>query len=375
MPVRGSRGYKVYTAKGVFKKGAVAILVTTLPALILAVASEGIFRALLFSKVGFMEKFRKPELYFDHDSEDNYWKLFSLFDGGLKPPTNPHPLLGWTGDFSPETYLHHDASNIKGRKAVLLYGDSFAGCLTPKEECFQGILNTDGEFATRCYLLNYGVGNYGLDQILLLLKNSLDHYHDPFVIASLLTQDIDRSILSVRIGQKPYFELVDDQLVLRGIPTNPDPEAFFAKNPPKIFSYLFRLWVQGNGWPQHVRQYFKGTDHSRKKKIKINEKLLLNMIYELKKRRLQHIFVIFHVDRAVQDVAWEDWQENLIERVLRDNHEPYISTKQIVRKHLHEHNGSIHDYYIKGDGHPTGLQNKLVADEIKKVVLDALRGQ
>ena len=44
-------------------------------------------------------------------------------------------------------------------------------------------------------------------------------------------------------------------------------------------------------------------------------------------------------------------EENLIERVLRDNDVPYISTKEIVRQHLREHNGTIDDYYIKGDGH------------------------
>ena len=359
--------------RGPLRRLAITLVGITLPTLILtALASEGIFRALLFSEVGFMEKFRQPELYFDYDSESNYWKLYYLFAGKLKPPANPHPLLGWGGYFAPETYLHTEASNIKKRKAVLLYGDSFAGCLTTKEECFQGILNADAEFAARAYFLNYGCGNYGVDQIFLLLKNSLHHFQDPFVIVSVLTQDIDRSTLSVRIGQKPYFELVDGELVLHGTPIESDPTAFFAKNPPTIPSYLFRLWVQGNGWPQQVRQYFKGTDHLRDRKIEINEKLLLNIIHELRERHLDHVFVIFHVDHAVQDVNWIDWQEDLIERVLRENHEPYISAKEIVRQHLREHNGTIDDYYIKGDGHPTALQNKILADVMKKVVLDAI---
>jgi hypothetical protein len=373
---RVRRGQFVQIVRGKLGKLAINLLGITLPALILtAVASEGIFRALLFSKVGFMEKFRKPELYFDYDSESNYWKLYYLFGGKLKPPPNPHPLLGWGGDFSRETYLHNQASHIKGRKAVLLYGDSFAGCLTSKEECFQGILNADDEFAARCYFLNYGVGNYGVDQIFLLLKNSLDHFQNPFVIASVLTQDIDRSTLSVRIGQKPYFELVDGELVLQGIPINSDPKDFFVKNSPTIPSYLFRLWVQGNGWPQQIRQYFKGVDRIRNRRIKINEKLFLNMIYELRKRHLQHVFVVFHLDHAVQNPDWIDWQNDLIERVLRDNHEPYISTKEIVRQHLREHNGTMDDYYIKGDGHPTALQNKILADVMKKVVLDAIRDE
>jgi hypothetical protein len=307
----------VQTPKGMWRRVAIALLGVTLPTVILtAVASEVIFRALLFSTVGFMEKFRTPGLYVDYDLEDNYWKLYYLFDGKLKPPANPHPLLGWIGNFSRETYLHNDATNIKGRKPVLLYGDSFAGCLTTQEECFQGILNADGEFGEKFYYLNYGVGNYGVDQIFLLLKNSLDHYQNPFVIVSILTQDIERSTLSVRIGQKPYFELVDGELALQGVPINPDPREFFANNPPTIISYLFRLWVQGDGWGQQVRQYFKGIEQIRDKRIKINEELLLNIIGELRGRQLQHVFVIFHLDRAVWDRDWIDWEEECLRKTM-----------------------------------------------------------
>jgi hypothetical protein len=363
----------VQKARGTLRRLTIALLSVTLPALILmAVASEAIFRALLFSKVGFMEEYRTPGLYVDYDLDSNYWKLYYLFDGKLKPPANPHPLLGWVGDFSRETYLHNRAANLNGRKAVLLYGDSFAGCLTTQEECFQGVLNADDEFAARCYFLNYGVGNYGVDQIFLLLKNSLHHYQKPFVIASVLTQDVDRSTLSVRIGQKPYFELVDGELVLQGVPINPDPKDFFAKNPPSILSYLFRLWVQGNGWPEQVHRYFKGIDHIKDRRIKINKNLLLSMIHELRESHLQHVFVVFHVDREVWDVNWINWQDDLIEGVLRDNHVPYISAKEVVRKHLREHNGTIDDYYIQGDGHPSALQNKILADVMKKVILDAI---
>jgi hypothetical protein len=58
--------------------------------------------------------------------------------------------------------------------------------------------------------------------------------------------------------------------------------------------------------------------------------------------------------------------------VLRDNYEPYIPADELVRQHLREHNGTIDDYYIKWDGHPSALQNTLLADVMKKVVLDAI---
>ena len=96
------------------------------------------------------------------------------------------------------------------------------------------------------------------------------------------------------------------------------------------------------------------------------------MIHELRGRHLQHVFVIFHVDHAVQNADWIDWQNDLIEGVLRDNHVPYISAKEVVRKHLREHNGTVDDYYIKGDGHPSSLQNKILAEAMKKAILEAI---
>ena len=52
------------TVRGTLRRLAIALLGITLPALILtAVASEVIFRTLLFSTIGFMEKFRTPRLY------------------------------------------------------------------------------------------------------------------------------------------------------------------------------------------------------------------------------------------------------------------------------------------------------------------------
>src|SRR4051812_29457052 len=116
------------------------------------------FRLLLFSNVQSMERFRDPGLYADAFADDDWWRLYYAFN---KPPNDtakhPHPLLGWAGDFSAETYRHTEAAQVGARQPVLLYGDSFAHCVTATTDCFQGILNTDAEFAQQHYLLNYGV--------------------------------------------------------------------------------------------------------------------------------------------------------------------------------------------------------------------------
>ena len=219
----------------VLRKALVAILATGILVGVTALICELGFRALLFSQVAFMERFQEPSLYTDYFSEDDWWKLYYAFN---KPANDtakhPHPLLGWAGEFSKETWRHTEAERVGRRHPVLLYGDSFAHCVIAAEECFQGILNTDAEFSHDHYLLNYGVAGYGVDQIYLLLKNSLSLYHKPYVIVGIHTRDLDRSILSFFVGQKPYFEVVADELVLRGAPIVQDPKAYLANNPPQI---------------------------------------------------------------------------------------------------------------------------------------------
>ncbi|MGE3153632.1 MAG: hypothetical protein AB7G48_13555 [Nitrospiraceae bacterium] len=140
-----------------------------------AVVCEAIFRLLLFSEVGFMQRFRNPDLYGEWDSDDDCWKLYYFFGGRFKPPAQPHPQLGWIGAFSPGTYLHNDAHKVGNKIPILLYGDSFAECsiIDNKQDCFQGIVNSDAQLNERFFLLNYGVEGYGVDQMCLVAESDL----------------------------------------------------------------------------------------------------------------------------------------------------------------------------------------------------------
>lgn len=325
------------------------------------------FRTLLFSKAPFMQRFRVPSLYADTLSDDDYWKLYYLFDGKFAPPAQPHPLLGWVGEFSRETYEHHDTPLIDGRRPVLLYGDSFAACAAVARPCFQQILNGDREFAQEYYFLNYGVGGYGVDQIYLLFKNSIGLYKNPLVVMSLMTEDLDRSIMAVRVGQKPYFEVAGERLVLRGTPIKPEPQSFFAEHPPEITSYLYRFVTHSDIVPWRVRQYLNGEDGKRKKKLLVNKLILLNIIEELRARNLEFIFLIFHPrERPVFD----DWRDEFLQELLTANEVPFLSARAIVKEDARRNNRQPGEYYISGDGHPTVEQNILIANQLKSRVLD-----
>ncbi len=260
---------------------------------------------------------------------------------------------------------------------MLLYGDSFAACSTDKNECFQGLLNSDPLFSQKYFLLNYGVGGYGVDQIFLLYQKTIGQYKNPFVILSLLTEDLDRSVLSLRVGQKPFYRLIDNSLVLSGIPIDPSLESFVSKHPPDIKSYLlrmfiysemFRRFIQSEGRPWRLKNYFRTEPLRMRDQIEeINRHILLEIVQDLRKRRVDHLFLIFHPQWAL--TSDNDWRDAFLVRFLESNSVPYLTSKVMLQQHAKQPQASYEDYYIAGDGHLNGHANKIIADELKTYLL------
>ncbi|MEP6957899.1 MAG: hypothetical protein ABI980_04150 [Nitrospirota bacterium] len=347
------------------RKSVVACVAISLVAGVTFLLCELGFRTLLFSQVAFMEWWRNPSLYTEHHSSDeDWWKLYHAFHKPMNPTTkHPHPLLGWTSEkFSEATYLHTEAALVGRRRPVLLYGDSFTQCLLPEDDCFQGLLNRDREFARTHYLLNYGVGGYGVDQMYLLLKNSLPLYHDPQVIVGIYTRDLDRSILSFFVGPKPHFEVVEDELVLQGTPIVQDPSMYQTDYPPRIWSYLYRLWLYQEGRPWRLRQYLRGTDTAQAKKQRINEQLVEEMLREIERRHLPVAFIIFADREQIREVGW---REQFLADLLTRHGVPYISSRDVINKDRQRHGKPLEDYYLPNDKHPNAYQTRLIAQELK----------
>ncbi|MCB9171151.1 MAG: hypothetical protein H6594_12460, partial [Flavobacteriales bacterium] len=260
------------------------------------VLAELVFRWVLFSGMTGFAHLRQPGLYARNYPDttglifsQEYWKLYTLLGGPLRPPEDPHPLLGWTGYFDGTTYKPRNAPPANGRRPVLLFGDSFAQCVTVT--CFEGILNADSAFAKDHYFINYGAGGYGLDQIALLYHQVIDRYDHPFVVLSMMTRDMERALLDARVGEKPRFSLEGDSLVLHNVPIDPDPEAWYAANGPGIPSYLWRL-------VDHV--VFKDSLVSEEETVRtkqdmerLNEALLREAIDDLNARHIDHLILLF----------------------------------------------------------------------------------
>ena len=323
---------------------------------------------MLTSNIRGFEMIRHPANYANYYSDDDYHKLRYLF-GDSPRIINTHPLLGWVKSIDPKTYTHNDTINLQGRRPVLLYGDSFAGCAS-SVLCFEDILNSDPVFAQDYYLLNYGVGSYGLDQIYLLFQQSYHLYEDPFVVVSLMTLDLDRSILTVRFGQKPYFELKDGELQLQGVPIYPDAQTFFEANPPKIKSYVYRSLLY-NYFPPEVSEFMMGEADKTERKKNVNEKLILSFIKELRAHNIDFVFLVFHphvpgVTHLDEEI---DWRDPFLRELFVTNEVPYIWSKELVQSDLDGAPLVLENYLLPGDGHPTEHFNRLIAAEIKREVL------
>lgn len=352
------------------RKALLAVLATSIVLGVTALICEIGFRTLLFSNAAFMERFREPSLYADYYSDDDWWKLYYAFH---KPPNETarraHPLLGWSsGDFSKKTYLHVETGQVGRRRPVLLYGDSFAHCVTAAKECFQGILNADSAFSRDHDLLNYGVAGYGVDQMYLLLQKSLPLYEQPYVVVGIHTRDLDRDILSFFVGQKPHFDLVSDQLVLRGTPIVENPQTYLSRHPPRIWSYLYRLWLYQEGRPWRLRRYLRGTEGKLTREKRINEALLTEMVREIERRNLPHTFVIFVAQDEVKSVGW---REQFLSDVFTRLGVPYLSTRTLIQQDMLRTGTPLVSYFLAGDGHPNAYQNLLVAKELECRVLSS----
>src|SRR5690606_21886828 len=169
-------------------------------------------------------RLRRAGIYADAQSDDDYWKL----EHGLRRPgerdsfVHRDAKLGWLDPrLAPGSYAHVGEGDLRGRRPVLLYGDSFAACTTAAADCWEGLLERDPELGATHVLLNHGTAAFGLDQILLLVRASLPRWRgrDPLVVVGIFVEDaLDRSLLAFRGCPKPRFELdADGRLVERAV--------------------------------------------------------------------------------------------------------------------------------------------------------------
>lgn len=288
---------------------------------------ELLLRALLFFDFtpfdAWGEPLRRAGLYTHGPQGEEYWKLDTIFhpeDAALVHGRHD-PRLGWIPKLiQPGTFRHMQEGRLPGKRPVLFYGDSYTGCTTGREFCWERQLERS-ELADELCMLNYGVGGFGLDQTYLLVEGSIDNYRerDPIVIVGvLLDDDLDRAFLGLRSFPKPRLEVRDDELIAADVPLE-SAAGYVARHPLGIPSYLWRFVKYGSGLVPHRLEELP-------EKRALNRRIVEELVAVLQSRDLDLFFVLFHGDRTTRHPDVQGWQERLMRETLTELDVPFVSS-------------------------------------------------
>jgi hypothetical protein len=115
------------------------------------------------------------------------------------------------------------------KKRVVVVGDSFAfGQEVNDEETYAAVL---GSTLSDTEVINLGVIGYGIDQMLLTVKDEALKYSPDLMIVGFISDDIERTLVSFRDFAKPSFVIDSSgRLELLGTPV-PVPAVWIANEP------------------------------------------------------------------------------------------------------------------------------------------------
>jgi len=349
-----------------------AIVVVSITTLITLVACEFALRIALFSDIAPVSSLRQPWRYADSAIDENYWKLLAIFDvdsvrTGMEtdPAGRLHPEFGWApettrqnplGLIANEDYALSDINN-----PIPFYGDSFVAGSGAARMSYRIPQLLDQKLPDRS-VLNYGVGGYGIDQVFLRFSATIDAYAGPLVLVGILTDDVDRSIFGIRVGQKPYFRVVDDELELRNLPILPDPRQYVAQNPPQIRSYLFRLimFKLRPVLPRTLFEWMFGYGDIHQNNLAVNRRILQEFARLSDERDLDLACIIFYSREEILEPA--NWRETFLKESLENLNIPYFDTKDLLADHLEREALVPNDLYYEFNNHLNELGNVIVAD-------------
>ncbi len=342
---------------------------------------EGVLRFLLFSDTALARRLgaeiRKPWLYSSRFGGREYWKLAALIDGGADVRPDFDARFGWLKpEIDPLTLRHADEQDLAGRRPVLLFGDSFGACFVEPADCWQGLLERSA-LGREYRLLNYAVLGYGLDQMLLLLRATLDLHAElrPIVVIGIMVEDdLDRCYLGLRDFPKPTFTLEGEQLVLHPV-QGPSRLEYVRANPLGIHSYAWRLFLINSGVVRGARipDWTGETGHVRAKKA-VCRAILAEMQRELSERGLEGFFVLFHGRQALQSPGLYAWQEPFLYDELGARGLPFVSSRRFLLEDAAANHTPIDAAFIAegwGFNHYTAHANAVVFPAIEQ----GLRGQ
>ena len=331
------------------------------------VVVEFALRVVLYNDDSVFDFLRKPELYAryerdvtEHLYKEDYWKMRFLFSGAMDMD-KPHPLLGWDGNFDSGTYEHADEFFSKGKRPVLLFGDSFSQCID-STKCFEDFLNSDTTFTNSFYLLNFGVGGYSVGQTHLLMEQALKRFDNPIVVFGMLTTDMDRSLLNFRDAPKPYFTLVDGQLELQGTPVVLGAKEYIETHTIKQFSLVLNMIQNVSGWLLNTQ----ASEGSRESITSLNEAIIRHQVKQLRDKDIEPLILLFQPIQQSED----EWRLQFLLGLFDNLNLDVLNARTILQDEMKVSGKSEEEFFIPNDLHPTSTYNQIVAQEIKSAVIE-----
>ena len=302
----------------------------------------------------------KPALYASNQGDEDFWKLLYRWHRKKRSP-RMDPQIGWktwskTGN--PLGIIHESGYKPQLENVVLCFGDSFTAGNVPLGEKIPDFMNVGLE---EWVAYNYGVGGYGVGQMLLRYKNNHKRFTDPVVVVGIYTNDLDRTPLGVRDAPKPRFVVKNGELAVENVPLPEDRTAWYEANPVEIKSYLLaRIHVafnlQMNLWLK------KEDDYRRAHKRRVNRAVIEEMISEAKAHDHRLLFIVYP---APTTVANPGWRTHFMGKLFDEHGIPWIDGGEVMRETLSNGKGSVRAYYMKDD-HPNKRGNRIFAAAILK---------
>ncbi len=303
-----------------------------------------------------------PEAYAEPLCGEGYWLLVHRADG-WSGPRHMHPAgewdrdLGWTIDVAnrDESGAWYHPRPLLGdeRPVAPLFGDSFMFGTTPDPARIAGHLQ---EKLPSHRVMNFAVGGYGLGQIVLAVERSLPELEAQDVFVGVLTTDLDRTILAVRSGPKPWFSVEEGRLLEHRDHLAQEPEAYFRRHRPPIRSYVVTRTRLTFARQIAAR---RGVELS----CRVDEKteiarLLLARLADSCDGRRCHL-LLFHREEELE--AEPGWREITIREACESNRLPIIDSREAMLALPAERR-------FQADRHPTAEANEKIATLLLRAV-------
>ncbi|MGK7925047.1 MAG: SGNH/GDSL hydrolase family protein, partial [Spirulina sp.] len=143
---------------------------------------------------------------------------------------DPHPTRGWTPKPNLSVTIDNTnyTTNKQGHRAlrdyhsdrdkytILIIGNSYTfGIDTDDSFLWTNQLQSQHEHLN---IVNLGVGGYGLDQMYITLKETIDIYQPDLAIVAFISDDIFRMRFDFRDYKKPQLKIKGDELIVTNTP-------------------------------------------------------------------------------------------------------------------------------------------------------------